>query len=80
MVIPLNIIVYIKHFLAINLMKLLMSKDPEQRPSASQALSHSWILNNWVGFDKDSKYLTVVNDNNMNLSEVQHNLATLKFR
>ena len=57
-----------------------MSKDPEQRPSASQALSHSWILNNWVGFERDSKYLTVFDDNNMDLSEVQRNLAAMKFR
>lgn len=71
---------YFKIRIAINLMKLLMSKDPEQRPSASQALSHSWILNNWVDFDKDSKYLTVLDDSNVNLSEVQRNLAALKFR
>ena len=65
---------------ATSFMKLLMSKDPEQRPSANQALTHPWILNNWVGFDKDSKYLSVLVDNNMDLSEVQRNLAAMKLR
>jgi hypothetical protein len=61
-------------------MKYLMRKDPVERPSAAEALSHSWILNYCSGIDRDSKYLSIVEDQSMELSEVQKNLALMKLR
>lgn len=57
-----------------------MRKDPAERPSAQDALSHSWILNNWNWLDRDSKFLPIAEDQTIELSEVQKNLSLMKLR
>ena len=59
-------------------MKWMMTIDPIQRPTAKEALSHFWIIDHWLGIEKNSKLLHLMNDekekDDLNLSVVQRNM------
>lgn len=60
----------------------MMTIDPIQRPTATEALCHFWIIDHWLGIEKDSKLLPLMIDekekDDINLSFVQRNMQNFQ--
>lgn len=66
-------------------MQWMLTVDPEKRPSATEALSHYWILNRFTDLKSDNILLDDGenqeegdNQNFVSLVEAQNNMASFK--
>lgn len=62
-----------------------MTKEPEKRPSASEALTHYWILNRFIDLKADNLLLDEETNDSEEIKEFNHlgkaqsNMAHLKL-